>query len=590
LTYLVIYLFVVGLAFVRRLDFRLRAWGLLLLGYAAGVIAFARGGLAGDGRVFLLALPVLTLILVGARSALLMAILSMLTFVAFALTAHLGWMTDWLVRAENPLALQDWVSAGAAQLLLLAVVMALLWRFYRFQTTTLQVAHQTTADLAQAHAYLRDRAGELEEANRLLAKRSKALAAAADVSRAAASILELEPLTRQVVELVRERFGLYYVGLFLLDDVGEYAVLEAGTGEAGHLMKERRHRLEVGGTSMVGAACAQRQACVASDIDVEPPQDEASSRGLAAVDHLLPDTRSSMAVPLMVGDHVLGALDLQSTQPDAFSEEDIAVLQLVADQVAVAVDNARKVSEEATLLEATSPIYRLSRRLAAATTTDEVTAVIIDSVAGTEADGCVVVEFEFAPTDEPEALSYLGVWRRDREPQFQPGMRLPIAESPFPLEMVSTLWTVPDAERDERLPSSAREVFAATGARALTNIPLRSGEKVFGQVVVLRTVPGPFTDTTMRLYETLSDQASVALERVRLLEETQRRAEREQMIGQMTVHFTRSLDVNTLLQTAMRELGQLPDITEVSIHVRPPGESLPQGSEGRETYPSEEAV
>ncbi len=109
-------------------------------------------------------------------------------------------------------------------------------------------------------------------------------------------------------------------------------MLEAGTGEAGRQMKEAGHRLEVGGMSMVGAACARREARIALDVGDEAVRFD---------NPLLPDTRSEMALPLIAGDRVLGALDVQSTEPAAFSQEDIAVLQLVADQVAVAIANAR---------------------------------------------------------------------------------------------------------------------------------------------------------------------------------------------------------------------------------------------------------
>jgi len=423
-----------------------------------------------------------------------------------------------------------------------------------------QMARDLKASRVEIEAYTQELEQRVADRTRDLAHRAVLLTTAAEVGRAAASILELEPLARQVVNLVRERFDFHYAGLFLLDGAGEYAVLEAGTGEPGRLMKEQGHKLAVGGASMVGAACAQRQARIALDVEDEP---------LRFDNPLLPDTRSEMALPLLVGDRVLGALDVQSTQPAAFSQEDIAILQLVADQAAIAVDNARKVSEEAALLEVTSPIYRVSRHLAAATTTDEVTAVIMGSVAETEADGCVVVEFEFSPTGEPEALLYLGVWRRDREPQFRPGMRLSIAESPFPMEMVSTFWAVADAERDERLPPSARAVFEATEARALVNIPLRSGEKVFGQVVVLRTAPGPFSDAALRLYETLSDQASVALERARLLGIARRRAEREATLRVISDRLAQAMDTETVLHSTAGGLSEALQAAGVFIELGP---------------------
>ena len=178
-----------------------------------------------------------------------------------------------------------------------------------------------------------------------------------------------------------------------------------------------------------------------------------------------------------------------------------------------------------------------------------------------------MVEFEYSSTGEPEDLVYRGVWRRDREPQFQPGMRLPVTEGPFPFHIVSTLWTVADVEKDEHLPQRARQIFEATGARALVNIPLRAREKVIGQVVVLRATPGPFPDTALRLYEALSNQAAVALERGQLLEEAQRRAEQEQQARQMIDRIHRAMDIEQVLQTTAAELSQAMSVPHVSIEL-----------------------
>jgi GAF domain-containing protein len=144
---------------------------------------------------------------------------------------------------------------------------------------------------------------------------------------------------------------------------------------------------------------------------------------------------------------------------------------------------------------------------------------------------------------------------------------LPIAESPFSLEMVSSLWTVANVERDERLPQDARQVFIQTGVRALANIPLRAREKVIGQVVVLRTTSGPFSYTALRLYEVLSDQAAVALERARLLELAQQRAEQEQLTRQMTDRIRRAVDIEQALQTTAEELAQAMKLRHVSVEL-----------------------
>jgi GAF domain-containing protein len=348
------------------------------------------------------------------------------------------------------------------------------------------------------------------------------------------------------VELVRDRFDLYYAALFLLDSEGRYAVLEAGTGEAGRVMREQGHRLEVGGQSMVGAACVQRQARLALDVGEEPVRFD---------NPLLPRTRSEMALPLVVGDRVLGALDVQAVHPAAFSKEDVAVLQLVADQVAVAVDNAHKFSEEAALLEATSPLFRIGRRLVSVVTTDEIIEAVITSVAETEADGCVVGRLNYAPDGEVESITFLGDWNRQERPRFPSGLTLPKEASPLPLQVVTSFWTVGDAVRDARTPNDLRVFITAYGGRGFVNVPLRLGSQVIGFVSIYRTEAGPFSPVSIRLYEALVDQAAVAMERARLLDEAQRRAAREHLVSEIAGRMRETLDMRTVLRTAVDEIA-----------------------------------
>lgn len=423
-----------------------------------------------------------------------------------------------------------------------------------------------TVQLRELMEGLEDRVAErtqaLQEANYALQRRAIQLEASADVGQAIASIFDVDQLLRRTVELIRDRFDFYHAGIFLLDEAGEWAILQEATGEAGAQMKAQGHRLAVDNTSMVGWTALHRQPRVALDVGED---------AVHFANPLLPYTRSEMTIPLMVGGRVMGVLNVQSTEEAAFDKDDVRTLQGMADQVAVAIENARRVSDEAAMLEATSPIYRASRRLTTATATAEVADAIIASVADTGADGCLVVEFEFSPSGEPQALKYLGVWRRDREPQFKSGLRVPISDSPFPFEMVSSLWVVPDVEQDERLPASARRVFLATDARALVNIPLHSGENVIGQVVVLRTTPGPFPNSALRLYEVLSDQAAVALERAQLTEDAHRRAERERVTLQVVDRIRRAMDVERALRVAAEELAQAMEVPHVSIELNVEG-------------------
>jgi GAF domain-containing protein/HAMP domain-containing protein len=416
--------------------------------------------------------------------------------------------------------------------------------------------------VAQLQQTLESLEQRVVDRTRDLEQRAVQLTTVAEVGRAATSTLDPEKLAQETVDLLRERFDLYYAGLFLVDERTEYAVLEAGTGEPGRTMKEQGHKLLVGGTSMVGAVCAERKAHIALDTGAE---------AVRFANPLLPETRSEMALPLAVGGRVLGALDVQSVRPAAFSEEDIAVMQLAADQVAVAVDNARKFSSEAALLEAASPLFAVSRRLAEVVTTDQAAQAIIDSVALTEADGCAVARFDYSPDDEVATITFLGSWSRSGASRFPVGTPLPASSWMLPVSMMGRFWIITDVLEEAQMPANMRQALAELGTRAVVNVPLQAGPasregdlrersgtggRVIGAVIVQRAVPGPFSPVSLRLYETLAEQAAVVLERARLVEEAQRRAAQERWLSQVSDQMQRAGDMGSLLQVVAEEVNR----------------------------------
>jgi len=157
---------------------------------------------------------------------------------------------------------------------------------------------------------------------------------AAEVSQAASSMLNLDELIQQAVNLVQERFSLYYTGLFLIED--EWAILRAGTGEGGQQMLTEGYQLKVDGKSIIGRCALEQHAYIVLDVGEEAVRFE---------NPLLPDTRSEMALPLISRSETLGVLTVQSTEEAAFDNEDIAVFQTMADQLANAIMNARLYEE-----------------------------------------------------------------------------------------------------------------------------------------------------------------------------------------------------------------------------------------------------
>lgn len=164
-------------------------------------------------------------------------------------------------------------------------------------------------------------------------RRANLLAAAAQASQNMTRILDIDELLPKTVDIICEAYGFYYAGVFLIDEAGEFAVLRAGRGEPGRIMIENNHKLAVGGNSMIGACTSLNEARISLDVDTEK---------VWYPNPVLPQTRSEMALPLAMGDQVIGAVTVQSVEAAAFSEEDIASLQAMANQLAIAIDNARQ--------------------------------------------------------------------------------------------------------------------------------------------------------------------------------------------------------------------------------------------------------
>ena len=176
------------------------------------------------------------------------------------------------------------------------------------------------------------------------------LKAAARAAKNITTILDPYELLQRTVDIICDEFGFYYAGVFLLDDLNQYAVLKAGRGAAGREMINAGHKLAIGGNSMIGASIANRQGRIALDVGAEAVFFENPH---------LPKTRSEMALPLVVGDEAIGALTVQSTEEAAFHDEDIAALQTMADQLAIAIQNSnlhRQAERRSRLLKAANRV------------------------------------------------------------------------------------------------------------------------------------------------------------------------------------------------------------------------------------------
>lgn len=218
--------------------------------------------------------------------------------------------------------------------------------------TALALSEEAQASLGQQNEALNQVRAELEQRvedrTRALENRAAQLEAVAEVAREAVSIRDLQSLLDQITHLISDRFGYYHCGLFLIDDTGDYAILQAASSEGGQRMIARGHRLQVGKVGVVGFAAGMGQPRIAQDVD---------SDVIYYNNPDMPETHSELALPLKVRQQVIGVLDVQSSQRNAFNNDDLQVLQLLADQVAVAIDNARLLESSRRALDELQVVY-----------------------------------------------------------------------------------------------------------------------------------------------------------------------------------------------------------------------------------------
>jgi GAF domain-containing protein len=261
--------------------------------------------------------------LVGSTAAFAFAVLGILTLVFTSWAQLSGILPPPLIMDSSAVFVPMAVALG------LVVLVVLNWLSNREMLRALDV-EQSISDQLQTQSR------ELEEMvavrTRGLVRRAVQLQTTADIAKLATEISEPDLLMNQAVELIRERFGYYHASIFLMDTTGNWANLSASTGEAGRKMLARRHRLAMGSASIVGWVTSNRLPRIALNVEQDP---------FHFTNPLLPDTNAEMAVPLMVGQRLIGALDIQSTESEAFDEDDVRTLEGIASELAVSIENTR---------------------------------------------------------------------------------------------------------------------------------------------------------------------------------------------------------------------------------------------------------
>ena len=465
-----------------KLPYSVRAGAFLLLLYFAGFSSLFDYGV-DLASVLFLGFVVMTGLLLPTRSGVYYAVgISLLSI---------------LIVGKQDSTVLEWLRAIGFFLVIAVAVAIGLWTAVQDFLKIQGDAREMLETLLNERVTLEQR---IEERTAGLTQKTEQLRATSYIARKTAEVQDLGSLLNTVAKLVSDQFGFYHTGIYLLNEAGNQAVLQAASSEGGGQMIEQEHSILVGAEDLVGAVAMHKKPRIALDIGEDPAFFN---------NPYLPMTRSEAALPLVVRNQVLGVMDIQSDKPQAFGPDDIDILQTLADQIAVAIENARLLDETQAALMQLEAITSLRTR---------------------EAWNQKLHEGQRAFTYTPLGL------------------------------------------RVEKIAQDANKTVRAP-------IILR-GQKI-GDISIARKGDATWSKSDRELIEEVANQVGLAVDNIRLLEEATQRAKQEQTVGKLATRFGQSLDLDTLLQTAARELGQLPDVSEVSVFV---------GQETEETIQSKQPI
>jgi GAF domain-containing protein/HAMP domain-containing protein len=337
------------------------------------------------------------------------------------------------------------------------------------------------------------RTTEMENATKQAEKRARELQSITEIAKFISTEQDLEKLLTSITINVSERFDFYHVGIFLLDENKRYAVLRAANSQGGKIMLDRGHKLEVGHVGIVGKVTETGEARIALDTGAD---------AIYFNNPDLPDTRSEMALPLISRGEIIGALDVQSRLPNAFTEEDISIISLLADQLAVAIENARLLQETKKALSESQSIYREYVTNAwQKRTSGGITGYHINTAGGQVLTG-------------------------------------PISD----------------------------DVLQFDNQEQTISLPIRVREQVIGVINIQNKKDDrKLTKEEIGVIEAITERLGLALDNARLFEETSTRASRERAVADITTKIRSTTDPQEMIQTAIEELKQFLGARQIEV-------------------------
>jgi GAF domain-containing protein len=364
---------------------------------------------------------------------------------------------------------------------------------------------------------VQERTAELELANLANEKRARQFQAVAQVLKAVSTIQSLEELLPRITQVISEQFNIYHTGIFLLDAKRENAILRAANSEGGKQMLAHGHRLQVGQTGIVGFVTATGQPRIALDVGADASYFD---------NPYLPSTRSEIALPLRYGGQIIGALDVQSLEANAFKQEDVEVLITLAEQVSIAINNAIAIeAAQRSLAEARSAISE---------TTAEAWKVM-----------------------RPKSM----------------GMGFYLTETAVkPLEQA-----IEGSHISEAVKAGTPVLTRTSNEQTNLAIPIKLREQTIGVINISTINKMLLSEDDADIAKAVAERLSLAIETATLLQATQHRADIERITTDITSRISSSTRFETILQTAAQELSRALGGSDVLVQIEPVALKLSTG-------------
>ncbi|MBZ0290520.1 MAG: GAF domain-containing protein, partial [Anaerolineae bacterium] len=422
-------------------------------------------------------------------------------------------------------------------------------------------------DLRQISALV-DQASIKIQAVRLLdetRKRAAELETVAKVSAAATTLLNPDDLLQAVVDLTKSAFDLYHVHIYLLDEAGERLVLTSGAGEPGRIMKQQgRAIMLTHPNSLVARAGRTREGAISNDVTKDPD---------FLPNPLLPNTKSELAVPLIVSDRLIGVLDVQADVTNRFSVEDVTIQSTLADQIAVAIENARAFSRiQETEVERLIG-YEVASHLNEAANRQQVLEATLSYPQQSDIATANLFYIDVDIDNNPIWAEVAAEWAKSGVTATATGSRYYLPEFP-----ISRLWMsspnepllIGDLNTSSVVDETTRRMMQATGVQALAILPMLTQGRWIGFLSFSWSKEMDFSDQDRRIYTSMMQQATATVDALRSAEETQQAREDAETLYRVSTLINEAQSeqdiVNAIVQYA------IPDpMTSVSLNLNEGG-------------------